>query len=82
MEARGNSRVCDPDRVSHLIGATASYLRTYYGDNDGLLHVNDQSIAGTGRIIATLDADHFVLTVARPVSADSRGPAAHSRAPV
>ena len=58
----------DPDKVSTLIAATASYLHIYYGDNDGLLEVNDQWIAGTGQILATLDADHFTLTIARPVS--------------
>jgi hypothetical protein len=61
----------DPDKVSSIFTTTARYLRAYYGDNDGLVEVSDQWVVGTGTIIATLDADHFALTVARPVSAQS-----------
>lgn len=62
-----------PERVSKMLSLTATYLTTYYGDNDGLVQVEDQWLPGTGRVLATLDVDHMALTVARPVSGD--GPA-------
>jgi hypothetical protein len=58
-----------PEKVSGLLAATAPYLRMYYGENDGLVEVTDQWIPGTGEVIATLDADHCALVVARPISA-------------
>ena len=63
----------DPAAVSKILSLTATYLSTYYGDNDGLVEVEDQSVSGAGRVLATLEADHMSLTVARPVSGD--GPA-------
>jgi len=62
-----------PAEVSKILSLTATYLSTYYGDNDGLVEVEDQWIPGLGRVLATLEADHMALTVARPVSGD--GPA-------
>jgi hypothetical protein len=62
-----------PAGVSKILSLTATYLSAYYGDNDGLVEVEDQWIPGLGRVLATLEADHMALTVARPVSGD--GPA-------
>ena len=62
-----------PEKVSGVLAATAPYLRTYYGENDGLVEVADQWIPGAGELIATLDADHCALVVARPISAQSFG---------
>lgn len=58
-----------PEKVSGLLAASAFYLSAYYGDNDGMVEVTDQWIPGAGKVIATLDADHFAFVVARPVSA-------------
>ncbi|QEH34890.1 Alpha/beta hydrolase family protein [Aquisphaera giovannonii] len=41
---------------------TASYLRTYYGPNDGLVALEDQDIPGLGTVLAVLDAGHTDLT--------------------
>jgi len=62
-----------PAEVSKILSLTATYLSTYYSDNDGLVEVEDQGMPGLGRVLATLEADHMALTVARPVSGD--GPA-------
>lgn len=62
-----------PAAVSKILALTATYLATYYGDNDGLVEVEDQWIPGVGRVLATVEADHMALTVGRPVSGD--GPA-------
>jgi hypothetical protein len=42
--------------------AAAWYLRTYFGPNDGLVARDDQSLAGLGTVLATLDAGHTDLT--------------------
>ena len=57
------------EKVSGLLAASAFYLSAYYGENDGMVEVTDQWIPGTGKVIATLDADHFAFVVASPVSA-------------
>ena len=59
-----------PGAVSKILALTATYLATYYGDNDGLVELEDQELPGVGRVLATLEADHMALTVARPVSGD------------
>jgi pimeloyl-ACP methyl ester carboxylesterase len=41
---------------------TASYLGTYYGPNDGLVALEDQSLPGLGTVLAVLDVGHTDLT--------------------
>jgi pimeloyl-ACP methyl ester carboxylesterase len=42
--------------------ATAWYLGTYYGPNDGLVTLEDQSLPGVGTVLAVLDVGHTDLT--------------------
>jgi pimeloyl-ACP methyl ester carboxylesterase len=41
---------------------TASYLGTYYGPNDGVIALEDQSLSGLGTVLAVLDVGHTDLT--------------------
>ncbi|MFO0888470.1 MAG: hypothetical protein U0790_04900 [Isosphaeraceae bacterium] len=41
---------------------TASYVDTYYGPNDGLVALEDQTLPGVGTVLAVLDAGHTDLT--------------------
>jgi pimeloyl-ACP methyl ester carboxylesterase len=41
---------------------TAHYLGAYYGPNDGVVALEDQTIPGLGTVLATLDAGHTDLT--------------------
>ncbi len=41
---------------------TGSYLGTYYGPNDGLVALEDQSLPEFGTVLAVLDAGHSDLT--------------------
>ena len=41
---------------------TAWYLGTYYGPNDGLVALEDQSLPGLGTVLAVLDVGHTDLT--------------------
>lgn len=41
---------------------TGWYLGTYYGPNDGLVALEDQSLPGLGTVLAVLDAGHMDLT--------------------
>jgi hypothetical protein len=52
--------------------ATASYLSTYFGPNDGMVAPEDQSLPGVGTVIAVLDAGHSDLTNRYP-SARAKG---------
>jgi len=49
-------------RLRFIQRATAWYLRIHYGPNDGMVAAADQSLAGLGTILATLDAGHTDLT--------------------
>jgi pimeloyl-ACP methyl ester carboxylesterase len=40
----------------------ASYLETHFGENDGVVALEDQSLAGIGNVLAVLDAGHTDLT--------------------
>jgi hypothetical protein len=42
--------------------AMAWYLRTHFGANDGVVALEDQSLAGLGTVIAVLEAGHTDLT--------------------
>jgi hypothetical protein len=45
---------------------TASYLGTYYGPNDGVIALEDQSLPGLGTVLAVLDVGHTDLTYRFP----------------
>ena len=40
----------------------ASYLELHFGENDGVVALEDQSLAGIGKVLAVLDAGHTDLT--------------------
>jgi pimeloyl-ACP methyl ester carboxylesterase len=52
-------------RPAHLrlfLQATGWYLGTNFGPNDGMVALEDQSVAGVGTVLAVLDAGHTDLT--------------------
>jgi pimeloyl-ACP methyl ester carboxylesterase len=50
-----------PSRHPLLQRVTASYLGTYYGPNDGVIVLEDQSLPGLGTVLAVLDVGHTDL---------------------
>jgi pimeloyl-ACP methyl ester carboxylesterase len=52
----------EPARLRLFHRALATYLRTYYGPNDGVVALRDQSLPGLGTVLAVLDAGHSDLT--------------------
>jgi pimeloyl-ACP methyl ester carboxylesterase len=51
-----------PSRLRLFKRATASYLRTFSGPNDGMVALDDQSLPDVGTVLAVLDAGHTDLT--------------------
>jgi pimeloyl-ACP methyl ester carboxylesterase len=51
-----------PSRHPLLQRVAAWYVDTYYGPNDGLIALEDQSLADLGTVLAVLDAGHTDLT--------------------
>ena len=51
-----------PSKHPLALRATAWYLGTYYGPNDGLVTLEDQSLPGLGTVLAVLDVGHTDLT--------------------
>lgn len=51
-----------PSKHPLPLRATAWYLGTYYGPNDGVVALEDQSLPGLGTVLAVLDAGHTDLT--------------------
>ncbi len=51
-----------PRHLQIFLQATAWYLGTNFGPNDGMVTVEDQSVAGVGTVLAVLDAGHTDLT--------------------
>lgn len=51
-----------PTRLRLFTRASARYLLTYYGPNDGLVVLEDQSLPGLGTDLGPLDAGHADLT--------------------
>lgn len=51
-----------PSHHPLALRATAWYLGTYYGPNDGLVTLEDQSLPGLGTVLAVLEAGHTDLT--------------------
>ncbi len=55
--------------MSTFIDSAGRYLETYYGDSDGLVVLEGQSLSLVGRTIATIDgADHTDLMLSYPIS--------------
>jgi pimeloyl-ACP methyl ester carboxylesterase len=52
----------EPSRHPLLQRTTAWYLNSYYGPNDGLVALEDQSLPELGTVLAVLDAGHTDLT--------------------
>jgi pimeloyl-ACP methyl ester carboxylesterase len=52
----------NPAQLRLVLRATASYLGAHFGPNDGLVALEDQSVAGLGTVLAVLDAGHTDLT--------------------
>lgn len=55
------SRV-SPSRLRLFRRAIGTYLQTYYGPNDGMVVLRDQSLPGLGACLVVLDAAHTDLT--------------------
>src|SRR5262249_20938397 len=51
-----------PSQLRLFLQATASYLGAYFGPNDGIVALEDQSLPGLGSVLAVLDAGHRDLT--------------------
>jgi pimeloyl-ACP methyl ester carboxylesterase len=51
-----------PGRHRMFLRSAAWYLETYFGTNDGVVALDDQSLPGVGTIVAVLDAGHSDLT--------------------
>jgi len=51
-----------PSRHSLFQKATAWYVGTYYGKNDGMVTIDDQVVPGVGAVAAVLDVGHTDLT--------------------
>jgi len=51
---------------------TGSYLRTYYGPNDGLVALADQRLTGLGTCLGPIEAGHTDLTSRFPHAAAGR----------
>lgn len=54
--------IAENSRLRLIQRATHKYLKTYYGPNDGVVTIEDQSLDGVGQIIAVLEAGHADLT--------------------
>jgi pimeloyl-ACP methyl ester carboxylesterase len=61
-----------PGRLGPFRKAVAHYLGTYYGRNDGVVELNDQSLPGLGTTLAVLDASHADLTQKFPAGRGGR----------
>ena len=51
-----------PSRVRLVTRAFARYLHAYYGPNDGIVVLEDQSLPGLGTVLGPLEAGHADLT--------------------
>jgi pimeloyl-ACP methyl ester carboxylesterase len=52
----------EPSRLRLFHRAIASYLDTYYGPNDGMVLVDDQSLPGLGTTLGLFEVGHTALT--------------------
>jgi hypothetical protein len=61
-----------PAYMGPLLFYSGSYLKTYYGPNDGLVLTQDQLVEGVGNLLFTATADHFDLVQPWPLSNASK----------
>jgi pimeloyl-ACP methyl ester carboxylesterase len=61
-----------PAHLRLFLQATAWYLGTNFGPNDGMVALEDQSVAGLGTVLAVLDAGHTDLTHRFPAAMPKR----------
>ncbi|WZP00163.1 alpha/beta hydrolase [Isosphaeraceae bacterium EP7] len=61
-----------PARLRLFQRTMGTYLGTYYGPNDGLVAVDDQSLPGLGTSLGVLDAGHADLTRRFPATRTRR----------
>ncbi len=61
-----------PSRLRLFRRAIASYLQTYYGPNDGIVVLRDQSLSGIGTDLGVFDAGHTDLTHRFPATSSGR----------
>lgn len=54
--------------MAEVIDCTGTYIATYFGKNDGLVTLEDQSFDEFGSVLATINADHADLFTPRPIS--------------
>jgi hypothetical protein len=57
-----------PGRLGWFQKVTGSYLRTYYGPNDGLVARDDQRLPGLGTSLGPIEAGHADLTCKFPMT--------------
>jgi pimeloyl-ACP methyl ester carboxylesterase len=62
----------EPAQLSPFQRAMAWYLGPYYGPNDGMVVVGDQTLCGVGTSLGVLDAGHADLTRRFPASRAGR----------
>jgi pimeloyl-ACP methyl ester carboxylesterase len=63
-----------PSHLGLFMRATASYLGAYYGPNDGVVALEDQTIPGLGTSLGVLEAGHADLTRRFPSAQMGRRP--------
>ncbi len=57
-----------PSRLALLMRSMAWYLGSYYGPNDGVVALGDQTVPGLGTSLGVLEAGHADLTRRYPAS--------------
>lgn len=62
----------DPGRLRLFQRTTGRYLDAHFGPNDGMVALEDQSIAGLGTNLGVIDAGHADLTRRFPATAEGR----------
>ena len=61
-----------PAHLRLFLQATAWYLGTHFGPNDGMVAIDDQVVEGVGTVLAVLDAGHTDLTHQFPSAVPKR----------
>jgi pimeloyl-ACP methyl ester carboxylesterase len=61
-----------PSHLGLFLKSTAFYLGAHFGPNDGMVALDDQTVAGLGTVLAVLDAGHTDLTHRFPSALPNR----------
>ncbi len=61
-----------PSHLRLFLKSTAFYLGAHFGPNDGMVAIDDQTVAGLGTVLAVLDAGHTDLTHRFPSALPNR----------